>query len=545
LSCDRSGSSKKEENNPAHLSLLEQGKEALSQGDFAKAISLFSEVETRFPSQKCEAHYGLALGYILKEIYELNKLIQLAQTAQDLSGFAPQDTDLKQIIKGFIDPLELPLRKIAQYATLPMEEGCPFDLPKGLPIVVGEKGKTIYLKVLLGYTFNEPFARTLTTISNGILAGWDFLFSHSLVISEDMSEAITYVTGVQRLMQKAVTDPYSGSASEYTYITLLRALGVIFAFNPKLLLFDQNPNEQQRFLRVDNEILSALSAIYTTSSRGERGIIPALLSESKRITDPSSYVIALKENGDGVLGAGDTLIIGIRELRASNEIALVDLRGGLQITLPESLGDIPEAIRNLHEIVKIVGDQMSAVESGGAPSRLTLTPVNGIIRSLTPLKNCIDPLPEAVEWDLKAFFVDAPVPIRNLLPFYSSEFTGFTPVEFVIEGESSIPRPDPFVFRGDTEHFPNSLLWEGGFVNPHIGIDRVSPPEKFDQPFPYVAWQDPDFHGVLYLIPALLPFADPGAPREPVLADWYLVNKGTNGYLLWALDHIHCGVTLP
>jgi hypothetical protein len=536
-------------------SLLERGKSALSQGDYNTAISVFSELKdsANTPELLCASTYGLALGHSLYWVNQLNQtILRLIIAAQELN---PQDIDFGETLRSYLGPLEAPLRKLADLSQSVVDNHCEFTLEGGIPIQLGEEGKDLYFFVRIGYHFNEPVARALVAFSNALLSSFDLLLSHSFVLS-DFNRAVTLVTAAYNKIQEPVRDPSSGSVSQYTYITLARSTAVLFAFNPDLLKFHRNPREAQRFNRVDNELLSVFRALYERGVQGEKGLIPSLLEASQRVTDLTQEVLGVSdENRDGALNAGDRIFLGIRAIRVGHELSLPDNRGGINMIIPRSIGDVDEIVRNFHELIQKLGDQMAAVDGGGEPLRIGLTEVNGIIGSVNALSACLDPLPEAVEFDLRSFFLNDPQPLRAYLPYYSASAGAFTPFEFLIEGESSRPVPDPYVFYRDPSsatldfpHFPPSILFpdrNNELVSGlSIALDRLFPGERISQPLPYIAWQDPTFHSVLYVNPALLPVPSPDAresQNEFRLPDSYLTNKALVSYLIWLTDHFSCG----
>jgi hypothetical protein len=534
-------------------SLLDQGKSALSKGDYNTAISIFTQISqtASTPELLCASTYGLALGHSLYWVNQLNQtILRLIIAAQELN---PQDVDFGETLRSYLGPLELPLRKLADLAQNAVDKRCEFTLEEGLPIQLGEEGKDLYFFVRIGYHFNEPVARTLVAFSNALLSSFDLLFSHSFVLSQ-FSDAVTWITGAYNKIQEPVRDSF-GNVSQYTYITLARSLGVLFPFNPDLLLFHRDPKEAQRFNRVDNELLSVFRALYERGGQGEKGIIPSLLESSRKVTDLTQEVLGVSdENHDGALNAGDRIFLGIRAIRVGHELSLPDNRGGINMIIPRSIGDLDEIVRNFHDLIQKLGDQMAAVDGGGEPPRIGLTELNGIIRSVDLLNACLDPLPEAVEFDPRSFFLNNPQPLRRYLPYFVPSAGAFTPYEFLIEGESSRPVPDPYVFYRDPSsatldfpHFPPSILFpdKNEAVNGlTISPDRLFPGEKISQPLPYIAWQDPTFHSVLYVNPALLPVPSPDARESQndfVLSTSYLTNKALVSYLLWLVDHLYCG----
>ncbi len=555
---------------------LQLAKAALSTGEFDDAIRMFEDLEEQGADQ-CEIEYGILLGRIAETVDRVDVLVETASvfTAPGAQLDPQQFTgDLTAFIESFVEPFEVLFAKIRDRALYAIDNQCIFDLPGGLPLNLGVEGDALFASVEIGYIWDPAVARAILASIDGIQAVVNFVLAHRIEL-EDIDEALD-------IIGDRVDDAEDTDADAVTNVTLLdvvRSAGVIFDANPNLLAF----RSDQRINEIDNNLREMYQTLYTRdpSTNEEEGVITSMINTNSVSNNPGDNVLGWHDDGDGIVGNGDTIVFGLRAINLASTIALTDNTGGIALTLTDAFGDVAEILRQLHEITYVLGNQMQAVEDDSLPRckdnqtnacwrRLGMGDINAVIAAVSVAGISIDPIPEAIEIDGRAFFVGAdgnstPKSLRDLMPYwYDSDGCEIDDLsdhapdcladEFMIEGESeaSVSNYTEFVQPGDSAHFPDSIQF-GSFGDVDVTVDglMIDPDGirgptldvaiplggSWELPALYIGWQQPGFNGVLWVDTNELPVA----PEETVafdnqdgffaVADMYTVNKLTNSFV--------------
>jgi len=508
--------------------LLTEATTELSNGDFNDAFSLFNQLEDE-EDFRCQAAYGKMLAKLLEVFNVLDTLAQVGGGA--ITNFAPRQQSFNGTIEGVVEPFEALFQAIGLNGATVIDEGCELEVPDGLTLAFGDPNATLSASLTIGNRFGEPMARSLVAFVNSVQAVVDYLLAHKLEVSDQFNQAIDVVTDAFAAVQEPEVDPETGEVvEEHSWVFLVRQSGVVPDLNPELAKFAST----SRFAAVDDDLEAAFRAVFSRGPEGERGLIPAMMARG--VTAPGEEFLAWIDDGDGVPGNNDRVIIGIRDVRVGGTVALNEIGGGLELILNPDFGDLGVVIENVHDVVDLLGDHMEAVDTDATPERLTLRPLNNIVAAIDFLDEASLNIPEAVEFDARAFFVD-PKPLRDLVPYWYNA-GGSTDV-FIVEGEAARPLTnEPYVTDSDTAHFPDEFVFDDLSLSAgeqvegaRIGPDGLDPTNLgLETPLPYVLWQNPSLNGVIYIDTNRLPIAaEP--PAEMRIASNFSLNKAVNSYI--------------
>lgn len=552
---------------------------ALQSGDSAEVFAAISDGEDNGTLQACEAAWGRTLGGVLSNFESLNKLLDnslvrpfLPEYEGDVVDYsALAEIDGNQIISGFLDDFETDWNRIIENSRYVVENNCEFDVQGAVPFVAGVDGTLVYAKVSLGNIWNTDEARLLLSTFSSITGIVDFVLAHDLAIdTDDLDTAMSIISETSDNNQEE-QDETAASANpiRHSYIPVLRSAGAIFDLLPNLLDFSNQESDFQRFGHVDDAFYDAFTAIYASKGGTESGVIPDWQTQNLSASDASDHVLAwvdelLDDRLDGVVSAKDRIVIGVRHLNIANTIVIPESPQGIQFYIPKAIGDVEELIAATHDIIDTLGEQFERVNDSTVPEhRLTVDQINRVINSVDVVADRVDPLPPVVEFDFGAFFIgssDNPVrPIRGIVPYwYDPDLSNpVNPDEFMIEGESNVGYDDEFVFAFDSIHFAlpesNDTFSFGsvGDVPEDIESQQIDMDTLFptivDFPLPYIAWQDPSFHNVIWTDARQLPDIGPlnfsADGMQP--ATQQEINAVTIWFALKALDQIQEAVPAP
>ncbi|RMF12054.1 MAG: hypothetical protein D6761_13250 [Candidatus Dadabacteria bacterium] len=524
--------------------LIAEGVSHLSNGEYEAARASFNQAVS-FPAVECEANYGLVLAGVQDTA---DRLDTLADSVALFFGGAPglrtaQSLDIFPVIESLLKPFESYFDDVVEGLQFVIDNDCRLTVPAGMPVEIGDPDSLIYFKARFGYEFDPAAARVGLSIFSSALAAIHFTLAHNIEIdATDLSNTIdTIISAVRGALELEVNGP--GDVTQHTMISAIRSLGAIPGDHPNLLSL----GDADRMAQVDNDLATALRALYHKSGSSETGLAAALLHVAATDTDTTDNFIGLVDNDNsGTINRGDSIVIGLRELHVTGLFSGPSVDGGVWVNLNSGLGNIENLIEASHEIIQTLGDQFASVDdpSIDAP-RLGLGPINDIIENTLILDFFLTPLPEAVEFDFGAFF-RTPTGLRSLLPvWYDDDNDDKTSPVFLVEGESWVTTDaEPYVTFGDTGHFSGSYVFEDGGVAQTLNAitlaaDGVKPSELsilVPFPLPYIQYQDPSFVGVLYVDADKLPIAPESRGDGFVLADSYLVNKATTGYFSYILN---------
>lgn len=517
-------------------SLLEQGRLQLSRNEADEAFETFSLLAEN-EAYACEADYGLFLASIQRAVGRVSTIVEAAGTFLGGSPLLPQAQSFNAVIEGVVRPFEEHFREIRDFGLLVVEGGCTLYLPEGFPVIVGKSGNLLYAEAVMGDEWDSAAARVIISGIDGMQAALNFVLAHELTFDEDLEYLIEVVTEEVDAVQDYEQDLAAGvtDAERRTWIGPIRAAGVFFDLNPKLLAF----GNETRFAEVDDNLEELFRMLYSSDDAGVSGVIPDMLARNRdeSAEELRDNVLAWIDNGDGIAGGDDTLRIGLRKFDIASTVAMPNNPGGFEITLNSLFGDVERAVAEVHGIIDTLGDQLEAAETGAEAPRFSLESVNAVLNAISFTRD-VEPIPAAVELDIGAYFVD-PVPLRQVVPYWYDDGISLTKV-FLVEGEAQVTSPaEPYVVTGDTSHFPASFPFGAvGEVSPRSVTDAEISPDgleaimtTLDVPLPYIAWQDPTFHGVLWVNPRALPVEPEGADAF-VQPNQRLTNKAVLSYLL-------------
>lgn len=548
--------------------MLAAGAEALSSGDFEAAEAIYNRL-AEHAGYACSADYGLMLAAVLEVVSQLDDIAELvAPFLEGSEKLRPaQLGDLNSLIESFVQPFEASFAKINAKAKSVIADGCTLMVAGGLPIEIGSDTGLLAFEMTLGFEWDEAAARALLSLVSSLQGLLNFVLAHNFATSDNFDEAVDVV--LDTWDDVSAVEPGSEEATTTTWVSLVRSAGVIFDVNPDLLAFVANT---PRIDEVDNNLADALTALFLSSAEGDTGLIPAMLARSSSDSALTDNVLAWVDNGDGIAGDGDTVVIGVRALNIANVFELPDTRGGVAITLNTAFGDVETIIRNVHTIIDVLAKQMLAVEDDSiAWRRLGAQELNAILEAadVLDLAGGVPPIPEAVELDARAYFVgggNGPKSLRDLLPYWyddddcnaNFEVTADCLMDvFMVEAEAVTTSSEAGVSVGDTAHFPASFEFNAAGLASQtiddvaIPADNVDPADV-DSPFsfPYVAWQSPSFNGAIWIDTTALPVApetrtaadpDDGFFRP---ADHYTLNKAVASFLSYYIVELELNNSL-
>ena len=551
---------------------------ALQSGDSSEVFTAINDGEEKGTLSACDAAWGRSIGGVLSNLESLNELLDnpivrpfLPESEGDVVDYqALAKIDGNNLISGFLDDFETDWNRIIENSRYVIDNNCEFDVQGGVPFVAGVEGTLVYAKVSLGDIWNTDEARLLLSSFSTIVGVVDFVLAHNLQFdSDDIQTALDVISKTNEDNQDEERET-AGSAApiRHSYIPVLRSAGAIFDLLPDFLGFSNQESDFQRFGHVDDALYDTFSAIYKSDSSGESGVIPDLLNQKLSPSDASDHVLALvDEDLSNSVTAKDRLVIGIRHVNLGSTLVLPQSPEGIQIFLPKAIGDIEETVAGVHDIIDTLGEQFERVNDNSVPEhRLTVAQINRVIAAVDVLAENVDPLPPVVEVDFGAFFIgtsDNPVrPVRGIVPFWydhdSTLATSFsTPDQFMIEGESNVGYDDDYVYAFDASHFvlpeDNDTFGFGAvddipenISSQEIDIDGLFP-TIVDFPLPYIAWQDPSFHNVIWTDARQLP--EIGAAQFSADGMRPATQEEINAVTIWfalkALDQVQEAVPAP
>lgn len=531
---------------------------ALSRGDADDATEACDEVLKLDQAREytCRCDYVYALAGVLDLVEEVDRILDLASLAGVAPGLNPtQAFNIDDIADSFLGAFERRFAAIREPANAVIKEYCTLMLPQGLPIDLGSPDGAFFVDATLGYEFDPAFLRAIVAGVEVAQALVDFVLAHRLNFDDDLAEAAEQILDALDALQTSEEKIAEGQATAQersTWISVARAAGGLFDVSTSFLGF----RDSTRMEAVDDDLERALRLIFYRQPDGsETGIFEDLFRQAGADTDVTDNMLAVIDNNkDGQLNAGDAILIGIRALDVESDqadtflgFAVSDLGGGVQIKINRDAGNVPEALRLYKELTQALGDQMQAVEDSSVEwRRVGIADINQIA---AVLNDDFEPIPEVLELDARAYFTDAK-PLRNLVPLWYRDSTEPTAFDvFLIEGESAITTAaEPYVAGADVAHFPDSIMFgtladaasfnEQEISNLAIDADGVWAGSKgFQTPFPYIAWQDPSFNGLIWLNLANSPVAAEGSSIFK-LAEHYSINKVVNAVGVYYADQL-------
>jgi hypothetical protein len=534
--------------------LYEKGIRHLSAGEYEEARTSFNELLTLDdPDYTCRAQYGVVLAGVQDTAARLD---EIADAAALVAGGAPPPmrthaaVDVVPIAKNLLKPFESFFTEILGALDQVVASGCSITLPEGMPIEIGNPKSLIYFKARFGYEFDAAAARAGQMIFSSALAGIRFALAHDLEIDlNTLADTFKTLTdAAQGTLAMEVNGP--GDVSQHTMIYALRSLGAIPASQDKLLTL----GDAERFKQVDNDLAKALRAFYERKGSVETGLLPELVARAKKDADPTDNFLGFVDaDASGDVSAGDSIVIGLRELYVAGVLAEPSVDSGVWLTFNRGIGDVKQIVLSVHDIAQVLGDQLASVDDKSVKSRhLGFHEVNDLIANVPLLDAVLTPIPEAAEFDFGAYFKH-PAGLRELFPYWvDHDGDAGTPAEFLIEGESWVTSPtEPYVVYGDAGHFAGSYSFKKtttsaatALTGVAIAADGVAP-EKLSVlvpfPLPYLAYQDPTFNGILYVDESKLYGAPAGAPAGMAAATNFTANMATASYFSFVMNEWNYG----
>ena len=526
-----------------------QGIGHLEKGEFEAARASFNEVLTLDdPEYTCEAQYGIVLAGVLDTA---DRLDTIADAAALLLGGAPslmpaQSLNIVPIVQSLLVPFEEFFIEIVAALDLVVASGCKVMVPAGMPIEIGNPDSLIYFKARFGYEFDAAAARAGQILFSSALASLRMTLAHNIEINLDqLTESMNAIVDAARGSVELVVNEETGEVTQHTMIHAVRSLGSIPETQQNLLTL----GDLDRFKQVDNDLVKAIRAFYFKDGDTETGLLAQLVAEAANDPDPTDNFLGYMDaNSNGTVDASDSIIIGLRELHITGLFSEPEIGKGIWFNFSKGLGNIEKIIAAVHEMAQIVGDQLASVDDPNvATKNLGLKQINQLIDNITILDIFLTPLPEAVEFDIGAYFKN-PIGVRSLFPYWvDHDNNSATRAEFWIEGENWVTSTvEPYVFFGDAAHFADTYTFlENDDADPIVLDDLEIPadgiePEKLSIlvpfPLPYVAYQDPTFNGVLYVDASKLYGAGSGETTGMNPANLYTANMATASYFSFVMN---------
>lgn len=526
--------------------IFAQGIEQLEAGDYEAARTSFNQL-LDVTDYECRANYGIVLAGVLDTAARVDEIADaLALTVGGAPALRPaQNLDIVPLIRNVLEPFEEFFAEINAGLDNVIASGCRVTVPEGMPVEIGNPDSLIYFKARFGYDFDSAAARTGKVIFASALASIRFLLSQDIEFDlDELSETVGVINQALRGTLELDVDEATQTVTQHTVIHTLRSLGAIPERHPNLLTL----GDAERFAQVDNDLLDAIRAFYHRQNGVDTGIWAALVSEAAVDDDTTDNFLGYVDaNSNAVVDTGDSIVIGLRELHLFGVISQPSVDGGVWLNFNNGLGDIEAITAAVHEIAQTVGDQLAAVDNPEqSKRRLGLAEINQIIDNVLILNVFLTPLPEAVEFDFGAFFAE-PLGLRELFPYWiDDDNNADTPAAFLIEGESWVTSAaEPYVTFGDTPHFSGSYSFIAGpdadpvsLTGVEIAADGVAPNNLsilVPFPVPYLAYQEPDFRGVLYVNLDKL-YGVSGGENAMLRATQYSANAATASYASFILN---------
>lgn len=318
-------------------------------------------------------------------------------------------------------------------------------------------------------------ARVVETLTRSIMGAADYVLAHDLSLTIDVAK-IAYLLGapvdcVRADALDCITKILNDEVPTQK-VDLLEA-AFIFADNPKLLTKNledpaviQSNRWERRFSQVDNQFARAFYAF--------RSFFPALVARSAQLQSAGIansevfdqyLMLYVDENEDGKVDAGDTFgfnlasngsgvklscdyIIRTRNLSASDAQTCRNSMSDLEDAITTGLSVVKElftpseeAISDINTFADRMYGNMAAVDNPSITAeRIPINQFDNVIRDfLLELVN--QPTPPFMEFDVKAFFVDAK-PLRDFLPYWERTTTAWTYARFIADSDDYLAFKD-------------------------------------------------------------------------------------------------------
>ncbi|MCX5859618.1 MAG: hypothetical protein NT056_06930 [Proteobacteria bacterium] len=474
---------------------IAKGKSLLAEGNGDEARDIFS-AELNGDPDSCNGRYGR----ILADNQSLLKLFNdFLATGAGLvtAGFGPRMVvDAYPYLDDLLNPFHKILVEMEADADRVAELNCTF-YTEAYPVSLNTNDNQPIINAVLTGEWDQVQALFIGGQIHMMLGLIDYISAHNLMVD------------VESILNMIQTGNIQGSQLIYQ----VRSLGGFMHDNPYFLTKSENRWDLVTQARQEwIEGLSEDSAFLQAVDAGK--------------SDPSQAILGFIDlDGDG-FDAGDELSLGINRLTISGGTTLI---GRVKFQVPDYLSR--DVVLGLEGLLDKAQTALEAVDQGGSSERIGLADLNpafiafsGEISSAIPFVQ-LNPLPDVIQLDLKAFFTD-PKPVRDFLPVIEEVRSGV--YEFMLEGEavpdgscaSCCMADGVTIAAGDVSHFSNGYLIPADCITAQSG--------GVVNPIPYIAFSDPNFNGLLWL--NLDPISDnvgscPADPAGYLPADRYALNK--------------------
>ncbi len=478
--------------------LVEEGKEFLSSGEFENARTKFEEVLSLDPNN-CDGIYGMLLSNLM--IF----LDRVTGSLGSVSGLVPQATEIDTIAGGLLETFLDNFKEIESWVSLVEANNCSFTLEK-LPV---------------GFADLE------------LRGEWDIHEAHLVGVVLDAGEGlIEFLLGYDLSLNtaelmKAISDG-SLKLDMEDIVGTLRGLGFIFESSPTFLAWHPEPQRRGYFDSSAGEFSSLFRRL--------NGFLDIF---SEQDENPEDDIIGWVDgDGDGALSSGDNMIINAYSMETGE--LLLNLSQYSSLLLP-ILGSMLNDIKN-----KLTRAEDAFALRLPQGERISF---NDLLLGFGTLLR----IPDNLEFDVLAFYKGPDYsgtdlkPLRDILTYwYDHDSNAETPSVLLIEGEVfSAPPPgtESYLFQGDSEHFMIGFDWNPEDTSTdttgRIKKDCVLPPEKGIEigtdsngapvylPLIYSGFKDPSFNGAIYVDSG----GSCGDASGFKKADVYSLNKALNQIL--------------
>ncbi|MDD5225009.1 MAG: hypothetical protein PHE84_13580 [bacterium] len=479
-----------------------KGKSLLAEGNGDAARDIFS-TELNSDPDSCGGRYGR----ILADNQSLMKLFNdfLATGAGLVSaGFGPRMVvDAYPYLNDVLNPFLKILIEMETDTDRVAELNCTF-FTDSYPVSLNTSDNQPVINAVLTGEWGKVQALFIGGQIHMVLGLIDYVSAHNLMV--DVESILNIVK--------------SGTIQGSQLIYQARSLGGFMHDNPYFLT--KSENRWDLVTKARQEWIEGLSEDYA--------LLEAI--DAERI-DPSQAILGFDDlDGDG-FDAGDELSLGIKRLTISGGTTLI---GRVKFQVPDYLSR--DVILGLMGLLGKAQTALKTVDDGGNADRIGLADLNpafvaftGEVSSAIPFIQ-LNPLPDVIQLDLKAFFTD-PKPLRDFLPVVEEVRGGV--YEFMIEGEavpdgscaSSCMADGVTIVAGDATHFSNGYLIPADCVTVRSG--------GVINPIPYFAFSNPNFNGLLWI--NLDPISDnvgscPADPAGYLPASQYSLSKLISSILI-------------
>lgn len=463
--------------------LVSEGVKRLEKMDFAIALEEFKRAKEIDP-ENCKASLGVIIAETMSIVSYISSLVGTvigAMEAGDISEsitqiipgtFSPKGY-INDAVNEFLEPIFDAAKDISDSSEIVIEKKC--SLVAEVPIKIGY-GDEIFAYFVIRGEWDKDEASLLGGISNFLLA---------LIVG--------IITLNLEFDIQGFINAYLEGAIQFSFediVGTFRDLGLLADLSPDFLkanpeMGDQIPEVLKRISKAFNKFTIFFHGLF-----GEQDKNP--------YDDVIAYV---DKTGDGVTG-DDDIFINVYDRKTGDRGIYINF-GDNTINIIAIIQPIlrlllsKELIDSTVEFFNLWSDAFN-IDKDVPPEDewIYIADINVITLSLLDIPDTIRFNPRRLSSK-----VMASGGIRELLPYWF-DLDGDGYGEFIIEGEAARDYPltlteSEYVTIGDSEHFPESILFRGELKELGTERDCISPNLGSKIPFIYIAVQNPSFFGSL------------------------------------------------